>query len=220
MNEKNKHQNEEHLDRLLDSLLTSYSQVQPRPGLEQRVLSNVRARAQQERPQQRWSFASFVGKTTVSQTIFGGTLAAAVATILIMIMNYARPVPPPTPLAIYWQQPPLQQTVAKAYRPQPLSAARHKLQRHTSSPVAVAAADARQQVFPTPVPLSEQEQLMYHYLVGTPRQELVAQARPDRQLDQLEDQLEALHQPEEEMPVKDTPSREVPHDFRNLNITR
>ncbi len=220
MNEMDKHQNEEHLDRLLDSLLTSYSQVEPRPGLEGRVLANVRAQAQQKGPQQRWSFASFVGKTTVSRAIFGGTLAAAIATILIMIINYARPVPPPTPLAIHWQQPPLQQTVAQANRPQPLSAARHKLQRHITSPDTVAEADARQQVFPTPVPLSEQEKLMYHYLVGTPRQELVAQARPDRQLDQLEDQLEALHQPTEEMPVKDMPSREVPHDLRNLNITR
>jgi hypothetical protein len=209
MDERNK---EEHLDRLLDSLLTSYTQVEPRPGMAARVLAHVRAQAEQKGPQ-RWSFASLVGKTALGRTLFGGTLAAAAALAAILIMDYARPVPPPTPLAIHWQQQPLQQTLAKATSPQPLAAARYRLQRHTSSPTAVAEADVRQQVFPTPVPLTEQEKWMYRYLAGTPREELVAQARPD-------DQLEGLHQPMEETPVKDTPSQEVPRDFRNLNITR
>src|SRR5215470_17794044 len=33
---------EKHLDELLDSLLATYSDVQPRPGLQTRVLTNLR----------------------------------------------------------------------------------------------------------------------------------------------------------------------------------
>lgn len=40
-------------------------------------------------------------------------------------------------------------------------------------------ADLRQEVFPTPVPLSEQEQLMLRYLRGTPREEVASHAHED-----------------------------------------
>ena len=39
--------------------------------------------------------------------------------------------------------------------------------------------EVRQQVFPSPSPLSEQEKLLLRYLSRTPREELVAQSHPD-----------------------------------------
>jgi hypothetical protein len=37
----------------------------------------------------------------------------------------------------------------------------------------------RPPIFPTPVPLSEQEQLLLRYVAGTPQQELIAQSHPE-----------------------------------------
>jgi hypothetical protein len=41
------------------------------------------------------------------------------------------------------------------------------------------ATDVRREVFPTPVPLTDQERLLLGYLSRTPREELVAQSHPD-----------------------------------------
>jgi hypothetical protein len=37
----------------------------------------------------------------------------------------------------------------------------------------------RQEVFPSPSPLSEQEKLLFRYMARTPREELVSQSHPD-----------------------------------------
>src|SRR5207302_1723075 len=50
------------------------------------------------------------------------------------------------------------------------------------SVIAMIAPDIRQEVFPSPAPLSEQERLLLGYLAGTPQQEVIAQSRPERPL--------------------------------------
>ena len=39
----------------------------------------------------------------------------------------------------------------------------------------------KQDVFPSPSPLSEQEKLLFRYLAHTPRAEIIAQSHPDPQ---------------------------------------
>src|SRR5258708_12720478 len=40
-------------------------------------------------------------------------------------------------------------------------------------------AEVKQEVFPSPTPLTEQEKLLLQYLRATPREEVVAQSHPD-----------------------------------------
>jgi hypothetical protein len=47
---------------------------------------------------------------------------------------------------------------------------------------ATLALNQRPAIFPTPTPLSEQEQLLLLYLARTPREEVVAQSHPDEPL--------------------------------------
>ncbi|HZI55538.1 MAG TPA: hypothetical protein VFF39_02120, partial [Verrucomicrobiae bacterium] len=54
------------------------------------------------------------------------------------------------------------------------------------------ALNQRPQVFPTPTPLSEQEQLLLHYVARTPREEVVAQSHPDEPPVADQDQTQAL----------------------------
>ena len=48
--------------------------------------------------------------------------------------------------------------------------------------IAMIAPDIRQEVFPSPAPLSEQERLLLGYLAGTPQEEVIAQSRQERPL--------------------------------------
>jgi hypothetical protein len=58
---------------------------------------------------------------------------------------------------------------------------------HLAAPRTVV--DLRQEVFPTPAPLSEQEKLLIRYLSRTPREELVARSHPDEIEELLQDQI-------------------------------
>src|SRR5262249_57257448 len=54
------------------------------------------------------------------------------------------------------------------------------------------ALNRRPQIFPTPTPLSEQEQLLLRYVAGTPREELIAQSHPDEPPVIAPDQSQAI----------------------------
>jgi hypothetical protein len=56
---------------------------------------------------------------------------------------------------------------------------RRKPSAHTLPQNATLARSQRPAVFPTPTPLSEQEQLLLRYYAGTPREEVIAQSHPD-----------------------------------------
>jgi hypothetical protein len=62
-------QNNQHMDDLLDSLLSEYSAAEPRPGLDHRIRAGLKARAGQQRRQ--WILA------------FAATAAAVVLAVLI-----------------------------------------------------------------------------------------------------------------------------------------
>ena len=160
--------NEKRLDQLLDSLLTTYSDVQPRPGLETRILATVRAQVPQ--PSRQWRVA----------WIWAGAVITTLALAAILLVNYFnQTVPPPPSLARVAQPPSAVPVIAPVHTrvAQPPSAVQAG-----GGVAAAVVSDTRQEVFPSPAPLSEQERLLLGYLAGTPQQEVIAQSRPERPL--------------------------------------
>lgn len=159
---------EQELEELLDSMLREYSAVDPRPGLETRILANIREASAKHRP---W----FV----VTAWTWGG-VAVTVAVLVALALYLARPVVRPGPSQVEaTQKDPVQHDAAgdgpEVQTALPQMTMRHHARRHGVPQVA----DNRPDVFPTPAPLSEQEKLLVRYLTGTPREELIAQSHPD-----------------------------------------
>src|SRR5947209_8579653 len=86
--------NEKRLDQLLDSLLTTYSDVQPRPGLETRILANMRAQGPQ--PSRQWGIA----------LIWAGAVITTLALTAVLLVNYFKPPVPSPPSLARVAQPP------------------------------------------------------------------------------------------------------------------
>jgi hypothetical protein len=158
------------LDNLLDSLLARYSDVQPRPGLETRVMAQLREQAGRKKSW-KWSLS----------WMWAGAAATALVT-LVFIIRLERPIKSPEPLHHSGPsvvQPPragISVTTAQqnGRTPQP---------HHQELAVA---ADTRPDVFPTPAPLSDQEKLLLRYLARTARHEIVAQSHPDEPVETAE----------------------------------
>lgn len=182
--------NEKQLDQLLDSLLSRYSDAQPRPGLETRILATVRAQAAEQK-RSGWK----------PLWMWLGAAAALVIVAALLLMNHSvRKVPgaptianTPQPSVVPPKNPPADhQQVAEGpperkHRPLPQPPLIARTVRE----------EVRKEVFPTPEPPSEQERLLLSYLARTPRQEIIAQSKPDRpSLDEtLEEQIVPETQP-------------------------
>lgn len=169
MTDRNK---DKHLDELLDSMLSAYSRAEPRPGLENRILAGVRQAAGRPVSQVwnwKWLWAGMaVAAALLLFTVWAGRhLSRQVpAKTVVHVPHTAQPEPQAPPDASHA---PDAATAAVRRRPAPRVEPRN----------AALALDRRPAVFPTPTPLSEQEQLMLSYLARTPRQELIAQSHPD-----------------------------------------
>ena len=172
---------DKHLDELLDSMLSEYSSAEPRPGLETRVLAKVREAEGREAPAWRnWKW------------LWAGVAAAAAALLLGRWMDKLRPRTRPSNSVVQIHQPaqdaPRAQRSAQAAPPVQqkapagqTGAMRHRGAGHTQAPLqnAALALNQRPAVFPTPTPLSEQEQLLLRYMARTPREEMVAQSHAE-----------------------------------------
>lgn len=160
------------LDRALDAALAKYAAVEPRAGLEERVLANLRAEWTQVggRAWWRWSLA-----------------AAAVAVIVVavaLVWRSGRPSPPVVANhpAVTTQGSPESGTQAanrygNAVRPQGHRPIR-RTNAHPPHFAAVVAASPKLDQFPSPQPLSEQEEILANYVAKYPeRAALLAEAR-------------------------------------------
>ncbi|HEY7402305.1 MAG TPA: hypothetical protein VIB39_02190 [Candidatus Angelobacter sp.] len=163
--------NEKKLDDLLDSALAEYSAVEPRPGLEARILARVQDAAEQ--PRAPW--------WTVRWLVTGA--AAAAIAVIVLSMLFLRPAQKPQQVEIRPDHP-------QAIQPQPhpnserasakTTPVRGERPQHHAKPQQELAQRDRPSVFPTPMGLSEQEKLMMAYLAQTPKEEIIAQLRaPD-----------------------------------------
>jgi hypothetical protein len=165
------HDKDKHLDELLHSALSAYSSAEPRPGLETKILAQVReATSRKELPKRNWSW------------LWAG--AAAIAAVLLIALWISRHAlaPAPTNNVVRSKEPPVR-PAPKLENNTPMTAASPANQRRRQHGMLhsqiVAAAVPRLAVFPTPTPLSEQERLLLSYYAHTPRKELIAQSRPD-----------------------------------------
>lgn len=172
------------LDQVLDSLLAVYSDVEPRPGLETRIVARLRDQAGRNSVWNwKWTW------------IWSGTAIATLA-MLMFIIGLESQIEPPKPRVAQADWSLLHhasESVDVAH------IAKKKIQPPTENAVSMAAADTRPEVFPSPSPLSDQEKLMLRYLARTTRQEVVAQSHPDKPLEMeepLQQQMQAPAQTE------------------------
>jgi hypothetical protein len=174
---------ERQLDHLLDSLLSQYSAAEPRPGLETRVLARLAESAKDNQAPVRrpWWF------------IAGAGIAAATAALMIVLFVSRSAQGPRISAQMAQNKHPQQvlhsersarhaSTLSATSRPiRTRKAARIGISAVASSQKATDSLAERPAVFPTPVPLSPQERLMFTYVENTPREEVVAQTKSDDQ---------------------------------------
>jgi hypothetical protein len=171
------------MDAMLDSLLANYSSVEPRPGLETRILTNLilatpRDAESREAVRGWWGF----------KWLWAGVVLAAVIVVGVLVRG-KRHVAPPSNTMVQTGQPAVQQPIVhqptmQSNVPPTVGATsaihhRHKTLAPGAQQNVTLAWNRRPAVFPTPTPLSEQERLLLQYYSGTPREEVIAQSHPD-----------------------------------------
>ena len=157
-------QNDERkLDELLDSALSEYSAVEPRPGLEGRILARVQD-AEEQQPAWWWS----------TGWLLVGAVGGAIAVIVLSVL-FSRPVEKRQQAQAHKEQPAMsyaQPDHRVATNPPRIQ--RENRPHRTETQLELSRRD-RPSVFPTPTGLSEQERLMLAYLAQTPKEEFIAQ---------------------------------------------
>jgi hypothetical protein len=164
--------NDKQLDELLDTMLSAYSAVQPRPGLEDRIRAGMREAA--ERPALPWWSWKW---------LWAGAAVAAALLLLMVWPGHHRPASAPANTVVHvpaTAQPVPQAQAGAAVAPVEAAKHRPKLRVPPRLQDASLPLDRRPAVFPTPTPLSEQERLLLSYYARTPRKELIAQSQPDQ----------------------------------------
>src|SRR5215472_12300060 len=163
------------LEALLDSLLSKYSAAEPRPGLEKRIVANLHQAAA---PKLRlWMQPWLLGA--------GAALAASV-----LVLAFLRPAQPSHSAPILARKPetspqktdvsvPLPVRRRAGAQTEPASAIIRKVNEEAQG---MPLSD-RPAIFPTPMPLSEQEGFMFLYLANTPKEELIAQGHREEEKD-------------------------------------
>ncbi len=165
---------DQHLDAMLDSLLADYSSAEPRPGFETRILATVRSQRQKRKLTLGWIFA---GGLATASAVIAITLSQRTLPELPAIITTATPVP-----AIVR---PEVEVVHSTTRIKPRAA-------QAPTPEV---AEVKQEVFPSPTPLTEQEKLLLQYLRATPRAEVVAQSHPDKPVEVLDPNDDQTYSP-------------------------
>jgi hypothetical protein len=172
---------EKQLDRMLDSMLSHFAAEEPRPGLETKVFALIGESRKQKQGlgRLRWLIAGT------------GFAAAAVALALVLLVVRTRPASHAPQAAQNGQTQRLphigksvpRQTENNPAKKRPLvrKSLPRRILRQADSQAQETALAERPAVFPTPVPLTEQERLLFTYVENTPRSEVVAQIKSDDQ---------------------------------------
>jgi hypothetical protein len=181
------------LDEILDSGLAEYSQVEPRPGLENRILAGLASDERAVKWNWRWVVAF---------------AAACIVIALLVAPREKKRVPAVA-------RTPTEKTEATTTASLPKSASVPRVRNTTNrnlrrfKTVATApkpvVAVAKQPVFPAPSPLSEQEKSLFAYLRKTPYQELVQNSKPDEP--RVESEINQVMPGREKFPDRDSNSR-------------
>ena len=155
--------NREERDRMVDRVLNEAlapQEIEPRAGLERRILASLRAQPE-PRPWRRWM------RTWVPVAVAAVVIALAVG---LRMTDLTPAVKPPM---VVERQP----SMAPAPKIIPAPAVRAHVRPRLGSPATLVIAASvtppeppRQDVFPSPEPLSEQERLFYQFVRQSPRE--------------------------------------------------
>jgi len=140
-------------DRALDGALAKYAEIEPRAGLEERVLANLQIERPTADVRAWWRWPSAVG------------LAAIV--LVVLALPYAWRTPKPLPLQAHVATP-TQSNPPKRDVPSrqiPLDAQTASRRARSVPRASVAAVQPKRAQFPSPEPLSEQEKILADYVV-------------------------------------------------------
>jgi len=179
------------LDRVLDAALAKNSAVEPRAGLEERVLASLRAERARVPDRAWWRW------------IVAGALAAVIVAVILVGWRSGRP---HAPGIAHHPSTPAPSVPRPGAQTASNSGAIRKSPVRRSSPKVEIAAAPRLAQFPSPQPLSEQEKILASYVEKYPeRSVLLARARTEAL---RQDQLEEM---------KALPSRGWPTDSDDRN---
>lgn len=171
--------NQDDLDRALDAALAKYA-AEPRAGLEERVLANLRAETARESVRAWWQWSVLA--------------ALAAAAVIAVALSWRTGSHRATPVAV--TTPATQAASTQVARSGEQSGVRLKAARgtrrtpkHHAAVVVPVAAPPRLDQFPSPQPLSEQEKLLRAFVAENPeRAVLIARARSEQlRQDELEE---------------------------------
>jgi hypothetical protein len=194
------------LDRMLDKALAKYAVAEPRAGLEDRILANLRAERSRitDRHWWRWSVVAAV----IAVVIAVATLALKSGKPLPLVKN---PPPANTPRL---NEPEINrpETQLAKHEPDAVPPPSHQLPyrnvARSVQPVAVATPNPKLDQFPSPRPLSEQEKLLARYIAQDPeRATLVAEARMEVLRKDHEQQQQETSDDSRDAMSRDTKSR-------------
>jgi hypothetical protein len=163
------------LDGELDAALAKYATVEPRAGLEQRVLTNLQAEREKiaSRSWRRWPVTVALAATVTIAVGVSLTWRSPKTSPAVSVNR------PPISVRSGGQDGPL--LAGDARNPQPLtsSARRKKTNRDRRRQPTVAAGPKLEQ-FPSPQPMSEQEKILASYVAHDPEHAaLIAEARTE-----------------------------------------
>jgi len=156
------------IDQMLDAALAEYGAAEPRPGLEGRILANLRTE-RDHAPTQLWRWWFML--------LAASTMALIGTAVFLKTRDANAPLATGNHLAVpaVWEGPRAHQNTGSA-----LSASRPRRRRVTAAPNV-----PRLEQFPSPQPLSKQEELLARYIEQFPR-EAVLMARAQTELLQQE----------------------------------
>lgn len=160
----------EELDSVLDAALGQYAAVEPREGLEERVLASLRAERTRVADRGWWRWA--------------GALATIVAVAVALAWKSGKQSPPivakNTSVTMHRPVSLGTQVASGGDAPRLQGHSMRKTPRHPLRAQSAAVAIPRLDMFPSPRPLSEQEKIMASYLAEYPEHAaLIARARMD-----------------------------------------
>ena len=155
------------LDRMIDRALAKYASAEPRPGLEERVLANLHAAELRTESRAWWLWG------------FAGGMAAVILVAGTLAWRWGKPAHPSvTTYPTIEQRPVVPQLATREASPAPRKrVASHRAAAH-SRDHEFAGVNPKLDVFPSPLPLSEQEKILALYVGHYPEHAaLVAEAR-------------------------------------------
>lgn len=190
MTEKNQGQeifrdatNDLDLDRDLDTALAKYAAIEPRQGLEERVLASMRA-AQRREDRSWWRWPVVV---------------AAAIVVVVAVLAWRSGKPPHPAIASH---PAIQRQIPSTATTQPANReagalrppAHGSIRVHSSQHVAAAAANPKLDVFPSPQPLSDQEKILVSYVAQFHKQAVLIARVANEELER--DRMEMMGEPQ------------------------